>query len=384
MSNLHTCRRVAGFLVYVAIVAVLTKATSGCVTMGTAQDPYAYTPERFMAVARAQAPEVPVEELVVPFRVTPEMVEKARRVIDRTRSDYEKAQALMRSITNEDGFGLRYEAVATSTPDVTLERGYGNCLALTSMFIGLARALGLNAYYVDASDRINDLRLEEGLIVDSGHIAGGVRSERGYTLIDFDGHAADYRTFKIIDDITALAHYYNNLGFEKITDAQRAGLPVPWEEIARDFERATKVRPGFAHAHNNLGVAHRKLLDLVAAERAYMAAIDADETFDAAYHNLGNLRMRRGDLEGAMDAYDTALDLKKNNPYLHYHRGVAQYRLQDLEAAEESFKRAISIERDYIEPHNLLVQIYYRTGRVEEAEKVGAAVRKIMAEKRER
>ena len=368
-----------------ALTAFLAAALSGCAArMGTPDDPYAYSAERFMAEAIAQAPSVPVDDLVVPFRVTPEMVAKARDVIRGHRSDYQRAQALMESITADDGFGLHYEAVATATPDVTLERGYGNCLALTSMFIGLAREIGLTAYYVDASDRINDLRQEEGLIVDSGHIAGGVRTERGYTLIDYDGHASDYRTFKIIDDITALAHYYNNLGFERITEARRSDVEVPWEDIGRLFELATKVRPDFAHAYNNLGVAHRKLGDLDAAESAYLAAIAVDDEFDAAHHNLGNLRMKRGDVEGAIEAYDVAMRLRGRNPFLHYHRGIAQYRLNDLVAAEKSFKKAISQKRDYIEARNLLAQVYTMTGRPEEAEKIRAAVRLILAEQRKR
>ena len=54
----------------------------------------------------------------------------------------------------------------------------------------------------------------------------------------------------------------------------------------------------------------------------------------------------------------------------------------NLDAAEESFKKAIELERDYIEPHNLLAQVYYEQGRIEEAERVRAAVRRILAGRR--
>ena len=361
------------------IVAAL--AASGCAS-GSKSTRRAYSPESFVVAARAQAPDIASEDLVVPFLVTPEMVEQARFLIAGAQTDFDKADRLMRSLTDDDGFGLRYDAVATSTPAVTVARGYGNCLALTSIFIGLAREVGLTAYYVDASDRVNDLRREEAIIVDSGHIAGGVRTERGYTLVDFDGHVSRYRTFQIIDDITALAHYYNNLGFEMIAEAQIAGAEVPWKDVRHNFELATKVRPDFTRAYNNLGVAYTRLGDLEMAEQSYTMAIATDPKSDAAYHNLGNLRLRQGDILAALDSYDEALRLRKRNPYLYYHRGLAQYRLGMLEEAEESFKKSIGLQRDYIEPRNLLAQVYHLQGRDEEAAKVRAAARRILAEKR--
>jgi len=331
---------------------------------------------------RLQAPEMSAEDLVVPFQVTPEMVARARDITAGAQTDWAKADRLIKSLTDDDGFGLVYDAVATSPPEVTVERGYGNCLALTSIFIGLAREIGLTAYYVDASDRVNDLRREHEVIVDSGHIAGSVRTEKGYTLVDFDGHVSNYRSFKIIDDITALAHYYNNLGFEMMFAAEQAEETVPWEQIEHQFELATMVRPDFTLAYNNLGVVYTRRGDLVAAAAAYRTAIATDPESDAAYHNLGNLYVREGDLVAALALYDKALELRRRNPYLHYHRGLVQYRLDDLDAAEESFKKAIGLERDYIEPRNLLAQVYYGQGRVEEAERVRAAVQRILAERR--
>jgi len=371
----------AGRSTTVALALTLALLIGGCAAGGSSSR-VAYSPEAFIVATRAQAPDISADDLVVPFRVTPEMVARAEDVTSGSMTDFEKADRLMKSLTDDRGFGLSYDAVATSTPAETIAQGYGNCLALTSIFIGLAREIGLTAYYVDASDRSSDLRREEELIVDSGHIAGGVRTERGYTLVDYDGHVSSYRTFRIIDDITALAHFYNNRGFETIFDAERADAVVPWEDVLHDFELATMVRPTFTRAHNNLGVAYTRLGDFEAAEASYRDAIASDAKSDAAYHNLGNLQMRRGDPAGALVEYDTALRLRKRNPYLQYHRGLAQYRLGDYDGAAESFKQAISLDRDYIEPRNLLAQVYSHQGRVEEAAKVRAAVQLILAARR--
>lgn len=354
---------------------VVTLAVAGCASTGTRG--FAYTPETLMATTRARVPAAVQQDLVVPFAVTEEMVERGRKIVSPARSEYEKARLLVRSITQggDAGFGLEYEVVATAPAVETVARGSGNCLSLTSVFVGLARELGLQAYYVDASDRVNELRREEELIVDSGHIAAVARTERGYTLVDFDGEVQDYRTFKIIDDVTALAHYYNNRGYELIQVAVRDGREIPWPEARRSFELATLVDRGFARAYNNLGVVHARLHQPEEAERAYRSAIEADSRFATPHHNIGNLRLSAGALEAAVEAYDRALSLTRRNPYLYFHRGVALYRQGDFESAAESFEKAVSLKRDYIEPRNLLAQAYDQLGRHEEATKIRAAVR---------
>lgn len=357
---------VAGFVVFAA----------GCASTVQRR---AYSPEALVVMARQAAPTVGADELVVPYAVSEEMVERARGLTRQARSDYERARILTRAITGSEGFGLEYEPVATAPAMVTVERGYGNCLSLISVFVGLARELGMDAYYVDASDRVNDLRKQRELIVDSGHIAAAARTEHGWRLVDYDGHVHDFRTFRIIDDITALAHYYNNLGYELIEQAARRGEEVPWLRIQRSFELATLVHPGFARAHNNLGVASSKLDRPQEAEQHYMAALDADRDFAAAYHNLANLRLDAGDLEGALGAYDRAVSLKGNNPYLHYHRGVALYHKGDMPAAARALERAIRLKRDYVEPRNLLAQVYDSLGRHEDAARIRAAVRSLVS-----
>ena len=225
---------------------------------------------------------------VVPFQPTPEMVARALEYVDGSTSDAGRADMLARAITDRSQFGLTYERVATTVAPETVANGQGNCLSLTSLYVRLARAVGLTAYYVDASDRIHDLLRHDELIVDTGHIAATVHSERGWSLVDFTGEISNYRTFRVIDDLEALAHFYNNRGYETITVAQGTDAPVLWRRALRDFEMSSHVMPGFARADNNRGVAMSRLGD-DGAEVAYRAALVFDDTFSAPRHNLGNL-----------------------------------------------------------------------------------------------
>ncbi len=340
-----------------------------------------YTPDELRAEAHRRVMNASPGEIIVPYQVTPELVERAHELTRYIRSEYDAARILVEAVTDENQFGIEYQVTATAPANETVIRGYGNCLALTSVFIGLARGVGLEAYYIDASDRVNDIRREEEIIVDSGHIAAVTRTERGWTMVDFAGELPNYRTFRIIDDLTVLAHYYNNRGYEIIDESTRANQDVPWEQVRRSFDIATQVRPDFSLAHTNMGVLSAREGDDAAAELAYLAAIAADAKFAAPYHNLGNLKLSQGDLDGAIEAYDEASDIRTRNPVLHYHRGLALYRQGDLEEAAAAFERAIKLKRDYVEPRNLLAQTYERLGRHEDAERVRKSVRGLLSQR---
>lgn len=347
---------------------VLALAVLGCASMGGRQT--AYSPTELRAEVLPRVPPSQRAGLAVPFQVTPELVARAKALTAGAKSERDKASRLLRAITDEDGFALQWEPVGTSVAGDTVERGHGNCMSLTSLYVGLARSLGLTVYYIDASDRVRDIRREQELIVDSGHVAATVRTERGWSLVDFDGEISDFRTFRIIDDVEALAHFYNNRGYEIIHLAQRDGRQIPWDEVRDSFAMAVAVLPEFARAHNNLGVvdARRGHDDLAVA--SYEAAIRADSDFAAPHHNLANLLTREGRHAEALEAYGRAVRLQPKNPYIHYHFGLALQGQGDTQGAIEALERSISLKGDYPEPRNVLAQLYRQLGRLEEAARV--------------
>ena len=80
------------------LVALL--AAVGCA--GIRSGPrFAYSPESFVLAVRARAPEMSAEDLVVPFRVTPEMVARARDITSGAQTDWAKAERLIKSLTDE-------------------------------------------------------------------------------------------------------------------------------------------------------------------------------------------------------------------------------------------------------------------------------------------
>jgi Flp pilus assembly protein TadD len=357
----------------VAVAAAAVLLLGGLAGCASGNQRVAYSAYELRSSVAEHVPPERRGEILVPYEVTPELVERAKRYVDGYTTEHGRANQLLRAITRTDGFGIEWSPVATSVPRETVARGHGNCLSLTSLYIGLARAIGLHAYYVDASDRINDLSREDELLIDTGHIAATVRTERGWSMVDFSGEISSFRTFRVIDDVEALAHFYNNRGYERISVAQHAGEEVDWSTVLSDFRLAAAVQPDFARAHNNLGVAYSRLGRDVDAERAYRAALAADDSFAPTYHNLGNLFMRRGEFDAAMHWYGVAIERESKNPYLRFHYGLALYRSGDVEGSISQFERAIALKQDYDEPRTLLAHAYRAQGRLEEAERVQRA-----------
>ena len=125
----------------------------------------------------------------------------------------------------------------------TLRSREGNCLALASVFVGLARAVGLEARYMDASTRVHEtVHGEDGITVTSGHVTAIVDVGKGSVGLDF-ARMGPVVWYRILDDVEALAHFYNNRGFERVDEARASGAPVDWEAAAADFRRAAQVLP---------------------------------------------------------------------------------------------------------------------------------------------
>jgi tetratricopeptide (TPR) repeat protein len=266
----------------------------------------AYTADALREQLARQAPTLTPQEVVVPYEVDAEQVALARAAMGDVRDDKERVEALVAAMFDRKLFGLRYVDVVTASARETLARKEGNCLGLASVFIGLARALGLSAFYMDASTRVHETHAGgDGLTVNTGHVTAVVRVGREDFGLDF-AYMGKFQWYRIIDDVEALAHFYNNRGFDLVERALAEGHPVAWEEASRDFRRAVLVLPSFARAWNNLGIAAARR-DLVAeAIRDYRTAIERDPQLAAPRYNLGSLYLADGDADGALPLLEEA------------------------------------------------------------------------------
>lgn len=302
------------------------------------------TAEQLRAELSQRVHSMPADQIVVPHQVDADAIERAREVVGGLANTSQRAQALFDAIFADGVFGMRYKPIVTIPANDALERREGNCLTLASVFVGLARGVGMRAFYLDASKRVGEVDTEEEVIVNMGHITAAVESERGTLAMDFgwDLPRGDY--YRRLDDDEAVAHFYNNRGYERLDESMRAGTELDWPGAALDFALATEIRPDFTRGWNNLGIADARLGRRDEAIRAYRRAAELDDEFAAPRTNLGVLALREGRTQDALADFDSAVKIEPKNARAHYHRGVALLRLARTAEAVEAFDRALSID----------------------------------------
>ncbi|MGC2181921.1 MAG: tetratricopeptide repeat protein [Terriglobales bacterium] len=105
------------------------------------------------------------------------------------------------------------------------------------------------------------------------------------------------------------------------------------------FQRAVKVGPNSAEAHNWLGVALMGKADLPGSVAEFKKAVALDPKYSRAYTNLGSALAKSGDLDAAVDAFKKALALAPENLAAHMNLGVALREKGDAEGALVHLRR---------------------------------------------
>ena len=134
------------------------------------------------------------------------------------------------------------------------------------------------------------------------------------------------------------------------------------------YHRALEMKPDYAEAHYNLGIAlsdQGKLEDAVAA---YHRALELKPDYAQAHNNLGVALSDQGKLDEAISASRRALHLKPDDPEAHRNLGVALNRHGNREEAIASFEQALKINPLYAEAYCSLGTA------LDEQGKLGAAV----------
>jgi transglutaminase-like putative cysteine protease len=268
------------------LAALAAVAALGCTQSSSKAPRLEYGAAELRQEILRRAPGQPISDIIVPFEIDADAIEKAHRAALRRSGGQQQILALVDSLSDPDVFSLRYDWGATGSAKQTLERGSGNCLSLASVLIGLARGLGWHAYYVEAVPADLEQYVETDVTVWADHMVALVVTPDARAYVDFAGEPDRRYRLKPIDDLAATAHFYNNRAFGWIHRAAGDPSPVHWNRALADFETATRIHPGFARAWNNAGVALTRLGRLEHARRAYDTAISIDGELASPRQNL--------------------------------------------------------------------------------------------------
>jgi len=123
--------------------------------------------------------------------------------------------------------------------------------------------------------------------------------------------------------------------------------------------RAIEIKPDYADAHLNLGIALRGCGQLDAAVASYRQALAIDPGDAEAQNNLGNALKDLGRTEDAAASYRRALRIKPDYAEAHNNFGYRPARPRAiLTRAWPNYRRALAIKPDYAVAHGNLLFIH--------------------------
>jgi Flp pilus assembly protein TadD len=255
---------------------------------------------------------------------------------------------------------LSYEMQPTRDAVGTFEARKGNCLSFVNLFVGIARDIRLTPFYVEVLD-YQKWNHRQGLVVSQGHIVGGLYF--GGTLKTFDFvpyRDKAYRKLKPIDDMTAVAHFYNNLGAEAL-------LAGNISEARRLVGLAASIAPRFPNALNNLGVCLEHSGDREGALDQYHRALAIEPTNTMVMTNMLRIFQQQGRVAEAAELETKVQDSNTGNPFFFVYLGEMALARGDLAKALEHMTQALRLESEVPEVQLGLAKVYLAQGDVERA-----------------
>ena len=324
-----------------------------------------YTPEEVVSQMERRVSAELQDQIVVPFEIDDEIRQLADEITDGIVSDKGKVGAIVEAIIGLTQFSISYDSLSNKTAKEVFRQGRGNCLAYSNLFVGMARHVGLDAVYIDVVS-VERQTKEAEVIVNNGHITAGINQGANVMVIDFTKTPLrEYLGFEIIDDLEAIANFYNNQGFlyGYFTETEESELDFdPLEKEMEMYQLALEVMPTFQRARNNLGVGLRRRGRVDEAIEQYNKAIEVDPRFSDAHANLAAAYYSLGRMDEAVVELEIAAKESGENGYFHHHLGVVQYQLKRYEEAIKAFKRAIDKEPGMASARYYLGESYLKLG----------------------
>jgi len=293
-----------------------------------ARTPEVYTEQTLWEALRERLAEDELNMVVDPLAGSQEMKRWAEQLTQSANGDMEKAKVLFdgltRRIESGDGRGHRTakEAFAAwNDPDVSFI-----CTEYANLFIALARAVKLKAFYVHVEKDYRDKPVP--------HDCVAVFVEGKALLVDatYRWFGVAHKEFVILDDLQAIAHHL-------------VQLKDPDRELAQR-RLAVKLHPGFAWAQFAL---IRSLCEAEQWEEAHnvfesVLQIEPDGWEVSLWQGI--FAEHDGSLDAAADCLRKALALNPESAFAHFGLGNLLRRQGKLKEAREEFRACLRYTQD--------------------------------------
>jgi tetratricopeptide (TPR) repeat protein len=298
------------------------------------------------------------DSVELPFELDAAAIAAVDAAINPTASETQRAQDVVAYIFSR--LDLQYSLTPTRNAAETHRTAQGNCLSFVNLFVGIARHERLNPFYVEVAD-YQRWNYSDGVVVSRGHIVAGLRIDGGLSTYDFLPYRTKgYRDFAPIDDIMAMAHYYNNLGAEALMQGDL-------DEGLRNLRMAAALAPDFEKAINNLGVALLRQGKTSDAVDLFERGLALNPDSVPLLTNLARASQNAGLLEEATKILNRIEAVNQTNPFFFVYRGEVALAAGDTALALDYMRRAFQVDSEVPEVHVGLVKVYLALGDLKRA-----------------
>jgi Flp pilus assembly protein TadD len=344
--------RIASFLLTVALLAA-------CVTTGdemTEESGSGIPLERLLEdsplIAGDAAPRIDDVDIL---ELTPGMIRFLERQVGDNGNPYESLRKLLYAVIGGGQFDLVYDE-STRTAEETFREQRGNCLSFTNMFVAMARHVGLGASYqeVDIPPIWSSVG---GSLLLSQHVNVLIElDQHSERVVDFNMSEFDFDyDRRVISDARARAHYFSNIGVEKM-------LAGDTELAFANFRASLREDRSFDPAWGNLGILYRREGFPDFAEAAFLHALKLDPGNLVAMSNLASLYEEQGNSVRAEEYREKVKWHRMRNPYYRYQLAQVDFENGDYKAAIGNLEYAIKRRKTEDRFYSLMSMSYLMAG----------------------
>lgn len=230
------------------------------------------------------------------------------RHIDMSAGATQRLEQLVTALDDERSFGLRYTDATRTAPETFRSRD-GNCLALTNLFVALARGARLDVSYQEV-DIAPDWQMQGDLFLFYRHINAVVDlGTAGRRTVDFSSEQPTRsENPRRVSDARAQAHYHSNLAVAlmQADDLGNAFLSL---------RRGLQADDSFSPLWTNLGALYLRVDATAHAEASYLEALRRRRTDMVAISGLARVYERIGDERRAAHYHELAASFRNENPF---------------------------------------------------------------------
>ncbi len=296
------------------------------------------------------------------LELSPGMIEFLDKWVGPHHGEYFKLRRLLYAVMVDGGFDLIYED-STRTAQETFHDQRGNCLSFTNMFVAMSRYLGLDSKFQEVmvppnwsvSGQTFVFNLHVNVLVDF--------ISRGDQMVDFNLY--DVRTQydrRIVSDSRARAHYFNNMGVERML---KGDIPL----ALASYRESIRADGSFSPTWVNLGILHNREGYPNHAEAAYLKALDVGQSYQVTMNNLATLYQQQGLTEIAAQYRSKVKSHRMKNPYYRYQLAHTAFDIGDFEAAIDHLKFAVRKKKNDDDFYFLMSLSYLNSGEMKTAQR---------------